>query len=97
MDFHLKTQEKEGQFIPSSRQTPRERLLDLCSLCHGGQLNKTNLVQFPGRDTLGNYRHLSPPDPNINNIDVHGNQMGLLTSVNVLPGQGYLPEPPQYP
>jgi hypothetical protein len=71
---------KEGKFIINPGKLPRERLLDLCALCHGGQLTKTKpSFSFQPGDTLSNY-FLSNTNPlNAANIDVHGNQLGLLS------------------
>jgi hypothetical protein len=72
---------KEAKYVLNPGKFSRERLLDLCALCHGGQLTKIRpSFSFQSGDTLSNYFTFSPPDPNINNIDVHGNQLGLLAS-----------------
>jgi hypothetical protein len=71
----------EAKFIVNPGKLTRDRLLDLCSLCHGGKSTKTKpSFTFQAGDTISNYFSLSPPDPNIANIDVHGNQLGLLES-----------------
>jgi hypothetical protein len=71
---------KEAKFIINPGKLPRERLLDLCSLCHGGQLTKTKpSFEFHAGDTLSNYFSLQTAALNADNIDVHGNQMGLLS------------------
>ena len=72
---------KEAKFIINPGKLPRERLLDLCTLCHGGRIIRTKpSFTFQAGDTLSNYFTLSPPDVNVADIDVHGNQMGLLTA-----------------
>ena len=72
---------REARFIVNPGKLPRERLLDLCALCHGGKSTKTKpSFSFQPGDTLSNYFTFSPPDPNVANIDVHGNQLGLLSS-----------------
>lgn len=71
---------KEAKFIVNPGKLPRERLLDLCALCHGGPLSKTKpSFSFQAGDTLTSYftRNNAPPD--VANIDVHGNQLGLLS------------------
>jgi hypothetical protein len=71
---------KEAKFIINPGKLPRERLLDLCTLCHGGALAKTKpSFQFQAGDTLSNYFSLQAVAQNADNIDVHGNQMGLLS------------------
>ena len=57
----------------------RARLLDLCTLCHGGALNKTEpSFSFQVGDTLTNYFSIQTAMINADNIDVHGNQFGLM-------------------
>lgn len=71
---------KEAKYIVNPGKLPRQRLLDLCALCHGGELTKTKpSFSFQAGDTLSNYFTWNPADPNIANIDVHGNQLGLLS------------------
>jgi len=54
--------------------------LDLCALCHGGALTKTKpSFRFQAGDTLSNYFSLQAVAQNADNIDVHGNQLGLLS------------------
>lgn len=70
---------KEAKYIVNPGKLPRERLLDLCTLCHGGALTKTKpSFQFQAGDTLSNYFSLRTAMMNADNIDVHGNQYGLL-------------------
>src|SRR4030095_5340103 len=82
VEFQTKNSEsKQAKFIVNPGKLPRERLLDLCALCHGGRITKTKpSFEFKAGDTLSNYFGVSPPDPDIANIDVHGNQLGLLSS-----------------
>ncbi len=71
---------KAAKYVVNPGKLPRDRLLDLCALCHGGPLMKTEpSFTFQAGDTLSNYFNFIPPDPNIANIDVHGNQLGLLS------------------
>jgi len=71
---------KEAKFIVNPGKLPRERLLDLCALCHGGGLTKSKpSFQFQVGDTLSNYFSLQALVQNADNIDVHGNQLGLLS------------------
>jgi len=81
VEFHTKNPGiKEAKFIVNPGKLPRERLLDLCALCHGGASKKIKpSFQFQAGDTISNYFTFSPTDPNIANIDVHGNQLGLLS------------------
>ena len=81
VEFHTKNPNlKEAKFIVDPGKLSRDGLMDLCSLCHGGPMMKTKpSFQFQPGDTLSNYFSFFPIDPNIGNIDVHGNQAGLLS------------------
>lgn len=71
---------KEANFIINPGKLARERMLDLCALCHGGQLTKTKpSFQFQAGDTLSNYFSSATAVINASSIDVHGNQLGLLS------------------
>jgi hypothetical protein len=71
---------KEAKFIVNPAKLTRERQLDLCALCHGGQLSKTTpSFTFSAGDTLTNHFSLRNTVMNAGNIDVHGNQFGLLS------------------
>ena len=53
--------------------------IDVCALCHSGRLQKTQpSFQFIAGDTLANYFAMKPICAKLANIDVHGNQFGLL-------------------
>jgi hypothetical protein len=56
----------------------RDRQMDLCAWCHAGhgQSSRPAFTYLPG-DSLDEYLHLPPPDPNAP-LDVHGNQVELL-------------------
>jgi len=81
VDFQSKNPTvKEAKFIVNPGKLPRERLLDLCALCHGGPLTKTKpSFSFQAGDTISNYFFANSAPPDISNIDVHGNQLGLLS------------------
>lgn len=71
---------KEAKFIVNPGKLSREQLLDLCALCHGGRLEKTKpSFEFHAGDTLANYFSINNTSPDVANIDVHGNQLGLLS------------------
>ena len=68
-----------ARYIVNPGKLSRERLLDLCALCHGGALTKTKpSFSFQAGDTLANYFSLQAAMMNADNIDVHGNQFGLM-------------------
>jgi hypothetical protein len=71
---------KEAKYIVNPGKLSRDRILDLCALCHGGPLTKSQpSFTFQAGDTLANYFTLNKAIPDIANIDVHGNQLGLLS------------------
>ena len=71
---------KQAKYIVNPGKLSRERILDLCTLCHGGPLTKTKpSFSFQAGDTLSNYFSLPARTSYADNIDVHGNQMGLLS------------------
>ena len=68
-----------GKYIINPSKFTRQQSLDLCALCHGGRLQKTKpSFEFVAGDTLANYFVKSTAGPTVNEIDVHGNQYGLL-------------------
>jgi hypothetical protein len=70
-----------GRFILNPARFTKQQNLDLCALCHGGRLNKTKpSFSFVSGDKLSDYFVLETATPNPDNIDVHGNQYGLLRS-----------------
>lgn len=74
---------KEARYITKISALSRAQRTDLCSVCHSGinQLSWSTFDFKPG-DTLAKFKNVQyankPVD--INKIDVHGNQVGLLTS-----------------
>ena len=74
-------EETKGEYILNPASMSRQQNLELCALCHGGRLNQSKpSFQFTASDRLSDYflPDTSKPDPA--NIDVHGNQYGLLSS-----------------
>lgn len=71
---------KQGKYIINPAMLSRQQSLDLCALCHGGRLQKTTpSFEFTVGDTLSHYFVKNAAAPNTKEIDVHGNQYGLLT------------------
>ena len=72
-------QDPIGKYIINPSKFTRQQSLDLCALCHGGRLQKTKpSFEFIAGDTLSNYFVKSTAGPATKEIDVHGNQYGLL-------------------
>lgn len=79
--------DKKPQFIINPKSFTRQQSLDLCTLCHGGRLQKTKpSFSFVAGDRLSDYFAISPAPPNGNALDVHGNQFGLLASSKCFTG-----------
>lgn len=76
--------EKAARYIVNPANLTRQQNLDLCALCHGGAGEKTKpSFEFTVGDTLGDFfalKSLATATPNYDNIDVHGNQYGLLAA-----------------
>ncbi len=73
--------EKKAKFIINPASFSRQQSLDMCALCHGGRLQKTKpSFQFQPGDKLPDYFAIDTAGRDINSIDVHGNQFGLLAA-----------------
>ena len=73
--------ETKAQFIINPAAFSRSQSLDMCTLCHGGRLEKTKpSFQFTAGDKLADYFALDTVAGDPNAIDVHGNQYGLLAA-----------------
>lgn len=71
--------EKKGRFIINPALFSRQQSLDLCALCHGGRLQKIKAsFEFIAGDRLGDHFIIDTASKDADNIDVHGNQYGLL-------------------
>jgi len=71
--------DKTGKYIINPAMLSRQQNLDLCALCHGGRLQKTTpSFEFTVGDTLSHYFIKNTAAPATKEIDVHGNQYGLL-------------------
>ena len=75
-------QDKTAKFITNPSRLSRSQQIDVCALCHGGNIQKTkpsfeftagkNLADYFTVDSVHNYVS------NSSSVDVHGNQVGLL-------------------
>jgi len=73
--------EKTAKFIINPASFLRQQSLDMCALCHGGRLQKTKpSFQFTAGDKLPDYFVIDTTGRDVNSIDVHGNQFGLLAA-----------------
>lgn len=72
-------QAQEGKYIINPAKLTRQQNLDLCALCHGGLMQKTKpSFSFTAGDKLSDYFVIDSTAANPDQIDVHGNQYGLL-------------------
>jgi nitrate/TMAO reductase-like tetraheme cytochrome c subunit len=70
-----------GRYISNPSSLSRQQNLDLCALCHGGRMNKTSpSFGFKAGDKLADYFVFDTVGRSAANIDVHGNQYGLLAA-----------------
>ncbi len=69
-----------GKFIVSTKGFTRQQKLDMCALCHSGiMINKQPAFSFTPGDRLSDYYAYNTIAADIESLDVHGNQYGLLT------------------
>lgn len=73
--------EKSAKYVVNPASLSRMQNLNLCALCHGGRMIKTvPSFSFQVGDTLTNYFIKDTVAKDTANIDVHGNQYGLLAA-----------------
>ena len=71
--------ETKAKFITNLAAFTRQQSLDMCALCHGGRLQKTKpSFEFTTGDKLPDYFLIDTIGRDVNSIDVHGNQFGML-------------------
>ena len=68
-----------AKYIINPSRFSRQQSLDLCALCHGGRLQKTKpSFSFIAGDSLAGFFKWDTTTQSAADIDVHGNQYGLL-------------------
>ena len=74
--------DKTAKYIVNPAKLSRLQQLDICALCHGGNIQKTKpSFQFTAGSKLADYfviDSLNSIAASSGNVDVHGNQVGLL-------------------
>jgi len=82
MEFQTQnSKETKAKYIINPANLSREQNLNLCALCHGGKMTKSKpSFSFQPGDTLSNYFLIDTAGINVADIDVHGNQYGLLAA-----------------
>ncbi len=72
---------KTSRYIINPAALTRQQNLDMCALCHGGKLQKSKpSFEFTAGKNLADYFAIDTAAKNANNIDVHGNQYGLMAA-----------------
>ena len=70
-----------AKFIVNPSQLPRQLALDVCAVCHSGRLEeKKTPFQFVAGDSLSSYYGASDVAKKTGVMDVHGNQLGILSA-----------------
>ncbi|HMH24480.1 MAG TPA: multiheme c-type cytochrome [Puia sp.] len=68
-----------AKYIIDPAHFSRQQSLDLCALCHGGRVTRLRpSFGFTAGDKLSDYFRFDTIGRNLADIDVHGNQLGLL-------------------
>ena len=85
VSFHTKNPtDTSAKFIVNPSALSRTKQLDVCALCHAGNISKTKpSFSFTAGNDLADHfsiTELNNTAVNTGNIDVHGNQFGLLKS-----------------
>jgi hypothetical protein len=88
--FHQQhQQDTTGHAIINPAIFSRSQQLDMCRVCHGGRLSKTKpSFSFTAGDTLAAYFNLDSVKTNIADMDVHGNQYGMMSASKCFKGSG---------
>jgi Cytochrome c554 and c-prime len=77
-------EEKKAKYIVNPASFSRQLQLDACAVCHASNISKTKpSFQFtPGKSITAYFKvdSINQSAVNNGNIDVHGNQYGLMTS-----------------
>ncbi|UII75345.1 hypothetical protein LV716_13925 [Flagellimonas sp. HMM57] len=82
VDFHQQNpNEKNPEFILDITKLSRQQRLDACAKCHSGLREPIKRpFSFKTGDVLDEFTKANYLPEEINSLDVHGNQYGLLTS-----------------
>jgi len=70
-----------AKFIINPKKLSRQLTLDVCGLCHSGRLEEKSVpFQFTPGKNLSDYFTLSDAAKKTGVMDVHGNQLGILSA-----------------
>jgi hypothetical protein len=69
-----------AKFIINPKKLSGQLMLDVCGLCHSGKMEeKSAPFQFTPGKSLSDYFHMSDMAKKTGVMDVHGNQLGVLS------------------
>lgn len=90
VSFHSQhPNEKQARYIVNTGKLSRQLNLDLCGLCHNGRLNKTKpSFAFQAGDSLMDFFEHPVIPAQFGGIDVHGNQLGMLSASKCFTASG---------
>ena len=82
VSFHQQNKaDTAGQHIINPAKLTRQQNLDLCALCHGGRLNKTQpSFSYMAGQKLTDHFNIDTAGKRVADMDVHGNQYGLMAA-----------------
>ena len=82
VDFHSQNPKAlKPEHIVVQANLTRQQKLDMCALCHSGLKTPVrDPFTFQVGDTLSHFYKINSKEVNNKNLDVHGNQYGLLTA-----------------
>lgn len=70
-----------AKYIVNPASFTRQQKLDMCAVCHGGHMQKIKpSFSFKPGDALSKYFMVSSAPVDVRQVDVHGNQYGLLSA-----------------
>lgn len=69
-----------GKYIISIRSFTREQKIDMCAVCHSGPMSELQpAFSFKSGDKLSDFYAYDIVAPDVESLDVHGNQYGMLS------------------
>ncbi|WP_114791961.1 multiheme c-type cytochrome [Niabella yanshanensis] len=79
--FHTKNpKDTIGKNIISTKGFTRQQQIDMCAVCHSGTMNELQPpFSFKSGDQLSDFYAYNIVAPDIESLDVHGNQYGMLS------------------
>lgn len=81
VDFQTKNpNDSSGQYIISAKGFSRQQQIDMCAICHSGTMTELrSAFSFRPGDKLSDFYVYNIVAPDVESLDVHGNQYGILS------------------